>query len=156
MEQALRNPAINRHATSCLDDGFKGSRSDLFSGTGGNENYVVRLQIDVRRFCGQNILKRDLCLLWKAFRSRFADQLSSVESGIGAGTLGHCVGLENRHARILHDEPAGQANIANNVNNARFGHHNRIAGIHVDVASARGVVPPAVESASYSFRGPCI
>src|SRR5437879_8622114 len=50
----LGNSSINRHATSCLDDGFKGSRSNLSSGTGGNEKYVVRLQIDVRRFCGQN------------------------------------------------------------------------------------------------------
>src|SRR5258705_7200037 len=44
----LGNSSINRHATSRLDDGFKGARSDLFTGTGGNEKYVVRLQIDVR------------------------------------------------------------------------------------------------------------
>src|SRR5437867_7616472 len=146
---SLRNPAINRHATSCLDDCFKGSRRDLFSGTGGNENYVVRLQIDVRRFCGQNILKRDLCLLWRAFRSRFTNQLSSVESSTGAGALRHCVGLENRHVRVLHHEPTGQANISDDVDNSRFRHHNRVAGIHIDIALAGHL---AVVGHGYNFR----
>src|SRR4051812_14720412 len=104
----LWNPAINRDATRCLDDGFEGSASDLLSGTSRNEKDIVWLQIDIRRFCCQNVLQRYLCLLWRAFRFRLAYQLSSVESGVGTSPLRHCVCLENRHARVLHDKPPGQ------------------------------------------------
>jgi hypothetical protein len=57
-ETALGNsPAIYRHTGSCLHNGFEGSPTGSFGGAGGNENDVARLQIHVRRFCGQNLLK---------------------------------------------------------------------------------------------------
>ncbi len=45
--QALGNPAIDRHASSSLDNGFEGSPTDCFGATGGNENYVVMCEFSI-------------------------------------------------------------------------------------------------------------
>jgi len=143
--------AIDRHARSRLDNGFESPPSRCFGNAGGNVNDVSRLQIDIRRFCGQDLLERDDCRLWAAFRSLFADQLRLVERGVGAGALRHRVSLENSHVRILHDEAAGQANLSNDVYDSRFRDHNGVAGIHIDVALAGRL---AIVGESYGFR-PC-
>src|SRR5436309_8212533 len=124
--------APDRHAGCHL----QGSLSRAFAGTqpcaDGNKDDVVRLELQIRSFCGQNLLQRE----WDLLRPRrgFSDQLGPIQSRVGTGALSQRKGLQHRNSSVVfHDKTAGLADVADDVNESGLAHNNGVSGLDADV-----------------------
>src|SRR5213594_2868533 len=133
----LKMAPLSRYAPDRYAGGhLQGSLSNAFASTyrcaDGNKDDVVRLELQIRSLCGQNLLQREWDLL--GARCAFADQLSRIQSGVGAGALSQGKGLQHSNSFVVfHDKTTGLADVADDVNESCLTHNNCVPGLDADV-----------------------
>src|SRR5881628_3689228 len=112
----LKMAPLSRYAPDRYAGGhLQGSLSNAFASTyrcaDGNKDDVVRLELQIRSLCGQNLLQRE----WDLLRARwgFADHLGRIQSRARTGALSEGQRLQHSNRSVIfHDKTAGLADVA--------------------------------------------